>query len=145
MSDATQAQAMDVLAAAIAVGTGLRADRQVLGNRETAWTVTDGAFRLDPTEWEDLGWYAGDDRIRVQESVTVHIVHRVASDPRRSMSAAREAAARIVRDVRLSSTVITAGLVIELGGAVTVTQAGDVVETDVPLFVSYDFAVTQAA
>lgn len=144
MADLTHAQVYDAIRAAVLRVSSLRADRVVLGNRETPWSVADRAFRIDAGEWEDLGWYRRD-RLRIAETVTLHLLHRVASDQRRSEDLSGRDAQTVMAGLVQDTTLAATGIRVEPGGPTTREQAGDVIETDVVLRVEYDLLLAEAA
>jgi sugar phosphate isomerase/epimerase len=144
MADLTHAQVIDALLSAALRLTTLKADRATMGNRETAWTLTDRAFRVDSTGWEDLGWYRAD-RLRIAEHVVFHLVHRVAADQRRSEAAAAADAQRLLAGLVQDRTLLGVGIVVEPGGPTERVQSGDLIETDVVVRVEYDLLLAEAA
>lgn len=145
MADLTHEQMMNALLDALSAGVpGLRADRAALGDRSATWTLTDRVYRLRSEEWEDLGWYRRD-RLRVAETVTVQLVHRVTADPSRSEAESARDAQSVLACLVQNAALLTAGIDVTPDGATKREAAGDVVETDVPVRVEYDLLLAEAA
>lgn len=142
-------QATEAIANAILLGVpSLKRDKLGLGNRESAWTIIDQAFRMNPQGYAPKDVYrrkpAG--LLRVEDNILIHLSHGVGGDEDAAIQLARSDSHRVVaallNNVKLrpdfySMTINSVDF--------TLADSGDVVETDVDITAEYDMTLDTTA
>ena len=146
MPDITHDQAHEAVRTALNSVTGLEPDRLLFGNRESSWTRTQRNYRLNPAAFEDAGTYRNNVRTRINETLIIHLTHRVAADPDRSESQAGRDAESVVQALRSDNGLRTLGVrPVWAGTDRAESEGGDHIETDVTFELTYDLSLTLTA
>lgn len=147
MADLTQDQVHAYIRQALAKDSHvIKPDRRLWGNREATWSSTLRNYRLESEGWEDAGWYRNKvgERMRVSETVIVHLVHRMATDPRKTEDQAISDRDRVIDRLLTDSELRATSIRVYLDGVdVEESDSGDHLETDIAIRLEYDRALTE--
>ena len=142
----TQSEVHFYLESALAkIGT-VKGDRLLWGNREASWTLTERAYRFDPTGSGPAEGYRHRPGSLTQwtETIVVHLCHRMAADESRTKLQAGQDLEAVRLRLLTDTGIRSAGVRVYVEPAsVALSDSGDTLETDLPIRVVYAYQLTE--